>query len=226
MQEPGPPGFPQLPQAAGSDPLAGSCEEVANTESFLSSLWPWHEGHSGTSLARTSFSNSVPQLEQEYSKIGMLTSKAGDHPILHRSRICPREAVDRYSGGGRSLHPAFLCGRIPVNREEYRENPCFWRPEICPSSRKRASRASLRASPPVQVLNRTGKYIAYIRELTGPYQGSNSGNRDSNSHSTIGCVCVGDGKPIAGHSRAQEGDVVAHQLEMRVADEVRGPWCR
>lgn len=67
MQEPGPPEFGQLAQASGIAAPADSCEEVANTESFLSSFWPWHEGHSGVSLERTSFSNSAPQLEQRYS---------------------------------------------------------------------------------------------------------------------------------------------------------------
>jgi len=118
MQAPGPPGFPQPAQGSGSARPAGSCEEVANTESFLSSFSLWHEGHSGLSLARTSLSNSVPQLEQRYSKIGMLTSISLDPRILHRSGL---HSLMRNSG---SKHRAWRAARLPGPRQV-----CNW-PEV------------------------------------------------------------------------------------------------
>jgi hypothetical protein len=72
MQAPGPPGFPQEPQASGRHAGADGCDDVvAKTEIFLSSFWPWQAGHSAVSPERTSFSNSFPQLEQRYSNMGM-----------------------------------------------------------------------------------------------------------------------------------------------------------
>jgi hypothetical protein len=67
-QDPGPPGWPQLPQGpaargAGSGPPA----DVANTESFFSSSVEWQLGQSGTVLERTRVSNSWPQDLQAYS---------------------------------------------------------------------------------------------------------------------------------------------------------------
>jgi len=67
-QDPGPPGWPQVPQAAGAESAAGVC--VANTDSFLSSSALEQRAQVGVSALRTSVSNSWEQARQVNSKIG------------------------------------------------------------------------------------------------------------------------------------------------------------
>src|SRR3989337_936607 len=72
-QAPGPSGCPHIPHGPVRDCAAAPCDEVANTESFLCSSCPWQDVHLSASVARTSFSNSAPQLAHRYSYMGMAT---------------------------------------------------------------------------------------------------------------------------------------------------------
>jgi len=70
-QEPGPPGWPHVPQgpvAAGASP---PFDCAAKTDSFFSSSELAQRSQLGVSAARTRVSNSWPQARQAYSKIGM-----------------------------------------------------------------------------------------------------------------------------------------------------------
>src|SRR5919198_4147836 len=70
-QDPGPPGWPQVPQGPVADGASPLFDCAANTDSFFSSSLLAQRSQLGVSAARTSVSNSWPQARQAYSKIGM-----------------------------------------------------------------------------------------------------------------------------------------------------------
>ena len=67
-QDPGPPGWPQVPQAAAAESATGFC--VAKTDSFLSNSALEQRAQVGVSAPRTSVSNSCEQARHVNSKIG------------------------------------------------------------------------------------------------------------------------------------------------------------
>ena len=74
---PGPRGSPQVPHPPeGMLPEAELLAETAKTESCGDRLLLWHFGQEGFSLPSTKASNRWSHSLQEYSKIGMVSSRA------------------------------------------------------------------------------------------------------------------------------------------------------
>ena len=118
-QEPGPSGWPQLPQGPIADIGAASAGEpwVAKTDSSFSRSVEWQLGHAATVVERTRVSNCWPQSWQAYSKIGMAVSGAGSQEDLD----CRASARARLfaCNRGRAIG-VYLNNRSPVRRIAYK----------------------------------------------------------------------------------------------------------